>query len=233
MEERRVVEMLASSRWQAASIELRQQRACCPPVQSTRLRAVAAVPSAWIWIASAFSVAAALAAGVLVVFGANPRAIVGALRVTARFSFVLFWFSYASGALATLFGPAFKGLARRRREFGLAFASAHVVHLGLVAWLYQIATKKPIPDSSVALFSLGFFWIFFLVLLSMDRIRQNMPGIAWRILQTVGLEYVAFLFFFDFFQPRANQPLAYFPFATTIMLGFALRIAALLKRVRS
>jgi hypothetical protein len=45
-----------------------------------------------------------------------------ALRVTARGSFVLFWLAYAAGAMATLWGPPFTGLARHGREFGLAFA---------------------------------------------------------------------------------------------------------------
>src|SRR5271169_1487085 len=59
-----------------------------------------------------------------------------ALRSTARWSFLLFWLASVGGALATLFGSRFKELAARARDFGLAFASAHLVHLGLVAWLY-------------------------------------------------------------------------------------------------
>jgi hypothetical protein len=58
-----------------------------------------------------------------------------ALRMTARWSFLLFWVAYAGGALATLFGPALAPLSGRGREFGLAFAAAHLVHIGLVIWL--------------------------------------------------------------------------------------------------
>src|SRR5580700_5225916 len=53
-----------------------------------------------------------------------------ALRATARWSFVLFWLASAGGALASLFGSAFQPLARRGRDLGLAFASAHLVHVG-------------------------------------------------------------------------------------------------------
>jgi hypothetical protein len=189
-------------------------------------------------MAAAFSAACVLAAGVLVIFGVNGRAIAGALRLTARFSLLLFWPAYAGGALATLYGPRFGTLARRRREFGLAFASAHLVHLGLVIWLYRISTKPPVPNASAVTFGIGFFWIFVLVLLSVRAVKENMSGRAWRILQTIGLEYLAYLFFLDFLQPGSaglcealcrKQPLAYVPFGALIVLGLALRITALVK----
>ncbi len=194
----------------------------------------------WVWMAAAFSAAAVLAAGVLAIFGVNPRAIAGALRVTARFSVLLFWPAYAGGALAALYGPGFATLARRRREFGLAFASAHLVHLGLVIWLYRLSSTPPVSNSSAVIFGIGFFWIFVLVLLSVRAVRQNLPGRAWRILQTIGLEYIAYLFFLDFLQPGSaglceaacrKQPLAYAPFGALIVLGLALRLTALVKGV--
>jgi hypothetical protein len=192
----------------------------------------------WVWMAAAFSAAFVLAAAVLAIFGVNPRAIAGALRVTARFSVLLFWPAYAGGALATLYGPPFGKLARHRREFGLAFASAHLVHLGLVIWLYRISSKPPVPNSSAVIFGIGFFWIFVLVLLSVGAVRQNLPGRMWRILQTIGLEYIAYLFFLDFLQPASaglcegacrKQPLAYVPFGALIVFGLALRLTALLR----
>jgi hypothetical protein len=36
------------------------------------------------------------------------------------------------------------GLALHARDFGLAFASAHLAHVGLVAWLYYIAVDPPL-----------------------------------------------------------------------------------------
>jgi hypothetical protein len=184
-----------------------------------------------IWMGAAFACAAALGAAVLAVLGANTHGIAIALRATARFSFLLFWLAYAGGALKTLFGPAFAGLARRRRDFGLAFASGHLAHLGFVIWLYRIRVKEPIPETSAVIFSIGFAWIFVLVALSMRVVRQRMSGAMWRVLQTVGLEYIAYLFFSDFFRIGTTQPLAYVPFAAAIALGFALRIAALLTRL--
>src|SRR5262249_46396343 len=83
------------------------------------------------WVTAGFLVAAALTAIVFGVVDAHDRVGV-ALRVTARWSFFLFWLAYAGGALATLWGQPFTGLARHGREFGLAFASAQLVHVGLI-----------------------------------------------------------------------------------------------------
>jgi hypothetical protein len=84
-----------------------------------------------LWMTVSFVVATALAAVVFEAVDPHDRVAV-ALRVTARWSFVLFWLAYAAGAMATLWGPPFTGLARHGREFGLAFASAQLVHVGLI-----------------------------------------------------------------------------------------------------
>jgi hypothetical protein len=75
-------------------------------------------PGVGLWIGSAFLAATALAALVIGIDGPHAKGIVAALRVTARFSYLLFWPAYA-GASAKLFGARFSPLARR--EFGLAF----------------------------------------------------------------------------------------------------------------
>ena len=80
----------------------------------------------------AFGIALVLAAAVLAIKGVDAKSLVIALRLTARWSFLLFWVAYAGGAMATLFGPALEPLARRGREFGLAYAAAQLIHLGLV-----------------------------------------------------------------------------------------------------
>ena len=55
-------------------------------------------------MAAAFLIALALAVIVLVIFGVGERGTSIALRATARWSFLLFWFAYAAGAIARLFG---------------------------------------------------------------------------------------------------------------------------------
>jgi hypothetical protein len=119
------------------------------------------------WIVAAFVIGFALAAIVLAIFGAGEPGTVLALRVTARWSFLLFWLAYAGGAMATLCGPRLDGLARHGRELGLAFASAQLVHIGLVLWIRYIAAG---PGGMI------FFWVgilstYLLVLFSVPRLR--------------------------------------------------------------
>ena len=97
-------------------------------------------PAYWMW--AAFIIAFVLAAGVLIIFGVGERGTAIALRATARWSFLLFWFAYVGGSIAWLCGPRFDGLARRGRDLGLAYASAQLVHVGLVLWIIHIHRTK-------------------------------------------------------------------------------------------
>src|SRR6516165_1350098 len=93
------------------------------------------------WMVAAFLIAVASVAVVLAIFGMGERGTTIALRLTARWSFVLFWFAYTGSAIARLFGSHLVGLAPHGRNFGLAFASAQVVHVGLVLWLFYLAPE--------------------------------------------------------------------------------------------
>src|SRR6478735_11854926 len=96
----------------------------------------------FLWMGAAFGIALAIAVAVLAVRGTGNASIRLALELTARWSFLLFWLAYAGNATAQLFG--IRSLAGHGREFGLAFASAHLVHIGLVIWLGVILGRVPL-----------------------------------------------------------------------------------------
>jgi hypothetical protein len=185
-----------------------------------------------VWAAASFVVALAI---VLLVRTAAPSGdkLAIALRATARWSFILFWLASAGGALATLFGSTFKALAGHARDFGLAFASAHLVHLGLVAWLYYFFTGP--PKSSLIVFGIAVFWTYLLALLSIARLSATLGARIVRILRIVGVEYIAFVFLIDFirnpFQGGLLDLLAYLPFQALAIAGPLLRLAAVTKRL--
>src|ERR1700682_2167708 len=134
-------------------------------------------PKAAVWIGSAFCAALGLAALVLAALGPGERGTIAALQVTARFSFLLFWLAYTGGAMTALFGPAFEPLKRRGREFGLAFASAHLVHLGLVAWVTYIGHA---PARGVFLFfGVAVLWTYLLALFSIPRLQKALVSKGW------------------------------------------------------
>jgi hypothetical protein len=187
-------------------------------------------------MSASFGAALVVAVVVLALMGNDERGIVAALRATGRLSYLLFWPAYAGGALARLFGPSFAPLAQRGRCFGLAFASAHLVHIGLVVRLYQVSARPPVPNTSLLFFAIAVAWTYVLALLSIGRLSQTIGQARWRILRAVGLEYIAFAFIIDFVVPLlrggVRHPLNYLPFAVLAVAGPMLRLAALMRTPR-
>jgi hypothetical protein len=150
------------------------------------------------WMGVAFAISVGLAGAALVFGGTDSKSIVIALQLTARWSFLLFWVAYTGRALATLFGPALAPLARRGREFGLAYAAAMTVHFGLVVWLFQISSKPPLSGNLFVFFVIGLVFTYLLVISSLGRVAQTLGSNAWRVLRTAGLNYILMAFAFDF-----------------------------------
>ena len=185
------------------------------------------------WMAAAFAVSLVLAAIVLAIFGAGESGSALALRVTARWCFLLFWPAYAGGALAKLCGPRFAVLARHGREFGLAFAAALSVHIGLVLRLMDVAASQ---RTLMLFFWAGVACTFALALFSLPRLRDWLGTRLWRAATEFALNYIALVFAVDFIvEPlRASgadkYPLSYLPFVILLAGAVALRLAARLRR---
>jgi hypothetical protein len=182
----------------------------------------------------AFLVALALAVIVLVIFGVGERGTAIALRATARWSFLLFWSAYAGGAIAWLW-PRLNGLARHGRELGLAYASAQLIHVGLVLWIIHVATG---PSGAMVFFWVGIFCTYLLALFSLPRLQAALDPRLWRILRTIALEYIAIAFTADFINLHLHElgthPLSYLPFALMLVGAAGLRFAAFWdRRLRS
>jgi hypothetical protein len=173
------------------------------------------------WMGSAFAAAAVLAATILAAFGAGEHGTDIALRMTARFSFLLFWLAYAGAGLAAVFGPAFQPVQRHGRDFGLAFASAHLVHVGLIAWLCWIGA---LPGAGVfVFFGPPLACVYILALFSIGRLRQALGRTGWWLLRTVAMTYIAYAFAADFLHyPQhgwARYAISYLPFAALSVAG--------------
>ncbi len=184
-----------------------------------------------VWMGSALCATLALAASVLVIRGASG--IFVALQATARLSFLLFWLAYSGSALAALFGPAFQPLKQHAREFGLAFSAALLVHLGLVG-LFCLFFEAP-PVGAFIFFGGAAACAYLLALFSIPRLHQALGPKYWWLLNNVGMNYLAYAFFKDFW----NEPLhggfkhvvEYLPFLVLAVAGLMLRLAAFAQRV--
>ena len=177
-----------------------------------------------------------LAVTVLAAYGTDPAGIGQAVRYTARWSFLFFWLSYAGGAMAILFGPAFAGLARQARALGLAFATALQVHIGLVVWLGVVIGQIPLQGSILLFFLAALFCTYLLMLLSFGIGTRNL-GRLWRPLLFLATTYILIAFGGDFVGGALAQKTqhwlyaaAYVPFALLSLIAIPLRLGAFLRQ---
>lgn len=147
---------------------------------------------------AAFGVALAIAAIALAISGTDNKGTRLALELTARWSFLLFWLAYAGNALAILFG--LRNLAGRARDFGLAFAAAHLVHIGLIVWLTHVLGRAVLPPGLFWFFMAGLFWTYLLAGLSFGGVKALGPA-AWRWIRLIGMNYILVAFGRDFVLP--------------------------------
>ena len=186
------------------------------------------------WMAAAFGAALVLTAVTLMLHGTDNKSTRLALELTARFSFVLFWLAYAGGAIATLFRV--DALAGRGREFGLAFAAAHLVHVGLVIWLGVLMGRVPLSGGLLLFFMVGLAFTYLLAFLSFGGARALGP--LWRPLRVIGMNYILIAFARDFILPVLTPKpaqynvahfVAYAPFAAACVAAPLLVLAVTLK----
>jgi hypothetical protein len=167
-------------------------------------------PAALPWMSIAIGMGLVLALAVLAATGTGVDSLVTAIRLSARWSFLLFWMAYCGSALSALLGRAFAPMARHAREFGLAYAAAQLVHLGLVAWLFRISPRQPISNSMIVFFSIGIFWTYLLALLSFGNLAEALGPIAWRAVRITGMNYILFAFGLDFVRPIMHPEAAHY-----------------------
>ena len=172
------------------------------------------------WMGTAFGIALAIAAVVLVLQGADNKGTRLALELTARWSFLLFWLAYAGNATAQLFRV--RSLAGHGREFGQAFASAHLVHIGLVIWLGVILGRVPLSGWLLLFFLIALFATYLLAGLSFGGVKAL--GAAWPPLRFAAMNYILISFGRDFVLPvlypkPAQLNLGHFLFYAPFMLA--------------
>jgi hypothetical protein len=185
------------------------------------------------WMCGAFCAALALSVVVLATMGTGDRGTSIALQLTGRLSLLIFWPAYAGAATAALFGPRFRILAQHGRTFGLAYASAQLVHFGLVVHIISISGPLSL-NSIMPFFAVGIVWTYLLAFSSIERVSKLFSPGSLRILRNVGLEYLAIVFFADLvltpIGTHFRHPLEYLPFSILIIVAPILRLAAILRR---
>lgn len=189
------------------------------------------------WIGVALGVALLATCLVLGLAGAGEKPTRLALEITARWSFLLFWLAYAGNALAQLTG--WEAVGGHGREFGLSFAAAHFVHIGLVVWLSYLLGRIALTGGLLIFFLVGLFFVYLLAALSFGGV-QAIGWQAWRVIRFVGMNYILIAFGRDFvlpvLYPKPAQHtlahiLAYAPFAV-MSVAAPLLVLAMSRRPR-
>jgi sulfoxide reductase heme-binding subunit YedZ len=152
-----------------------------------------------------------------------------AARYTARFSFLVFLPVFVASAWNRLAPSALsKAVLRRRRALGLAFATAHTVHLAALTTYTFVSDDG--PDAVTLLVGGGaYVATFFMAITSSDRAVKRL-GRNWVRLHKVGLYWLWFVFTYSYAGRVAEGRLGFVPFLAAGLAGLALRIVAWRKR---
>jgi hypothetical protein len=186
------------------------------------------------WMSAAVCVSVLLSAVALLAFGRHQRGLDVALMLTGRWAFLLFWPAYAGSGVVALLGGSFGFLKRYGREFGLAFAAAMLVHVGLIGWLCLIGAAP--ATGLFVFFGPGLVCIYTLALFSLAGLQRKLGRRSWWLLRTVAMNYIAYAFATDFlskpFGGGLRHMVLYAPFALLSVLGFAAYASAQLLSTR-
>lgn len=191
----------------------------------------AGVPSVAL-VAGGGGASAAIAALMVARHGREETGVRNALRVTGRFSQVLFCLAFSASAMHRLRpGTLTRALLRRRRQVGLAMAASHAVHLLAILRLYQLRRGGPPPVAPAVVVVGGVGY----ALLTAMSATSNGPAVRWlgprrwKRLHTFGGWYLFGVFSFDAINGCLNKgrnAKVYGPLAALLVAVAALRRAA-------
>lgn len=174
-----------------------------------------------------FCAVAAAAGGLTVLLGlaSAPTAVEGwrfAARWTARVSFMIFLPVYVASAWYRLApsGPA-RGLMRRRRALGLAFATAHTIHLGSLVTFATLADQPPALQTTIV--GGGAYLTMFAMAATSNDAAVRRLGRNWKRLHTFGIHYLWFVFAFSYFGRTMSGDLSYAPLLVLALAALGLR----------
>jgi sulfoxide reductase heme-binding subunit YedZ len=193
-------------------------------------------PQGWPLVGAAASVVF-LSVALVVLTSANPvEAARSAIRITARFSIVLFLLAFTASAVWRFWPNAWTSWQRRnRRYFGVSFAVSHFTHLAAIAALRRVAPEELAADANAITWIFGglaYVFIAAMTLTSFDRTAQMLGPRAWSLLHTAGSYYI-WLIFANSYIARAVQMPEYVPIAILVVSALVLRIAARVSRSRA
>ena len=119
-------------------------------------------------------------------------------KYSAHLSFIYLFVAYSVGTLTKYF--AFKPinhLAINRRSIGLSFSITHSIHLIAIVYFFTITSEQPSIVSIIG-GGLGYLLMYAMTLTSTDAMVERMSVQRWKMLHTIGINYLIIIFFITF-----------------------------------
>jgi DMSO/TMAO reductase YedYZ heme-binding membrane subunit len=127
---------------------------------------------------------------------------------------------------------ATRQLMVNRRALGLAFATAHFIHLYALT-RFRLASELPQPGPQLFAGVGSFVLLTAMTATSNDAAVRALGPRAWKRLHTVGIYWIWIFFLETYWTRIARGELFYVPFALAALAAVGLRIAARMRRLSS
>ncbi len=146
---------------------------------------------------SSFLLSLLLAGYFLVIMSSEDGPLLWA-RYSANLSFIYLFAAFSASALNLRFNNQItKFLLRNRRYFGLSFALAHSFHLAALIYFFSGTNDEPSMVSIVG-GGLGYLLMYAMAFTSTDKMVRRVGIKNWKLLHTVGINYLVIAFLFAF-----------------------------------
>lgn len=186
------------------------------------LRSSASIP--------AFCAVAAIGATLVALVGYSMAAVpeerwLLAARYTARLSFPIFVLVFVASSWNRLAPSGVsRFLVQRRRALGLAFATAHTIHLAALVTYNVVAGER--PGAVTLLAGGGAYLVMFAMALSSNDAAVRLLGRNWLRLHKVGIYWLWFVFTVSYAKRTFGALPEFAPLFGLAVAALALRIAA-------
>ena len=186
------------------------------------LRSSASIPA----FCAAAAIGATLVALVGYGMGASPdeRWLLAA-RYTARLSFPIFVLAFVASSWNRLAPSRIsRFLVQRRRALGLAFTTAHTIHLAALVTYNGVAGKR--PDAATLLVGGGAYLVMFAMAATSNDAAVRRLGRNWLRLHKVGIYWIWFVFTVSYAKRTFGDRTEFAPLFGLALAALALRILA-------
>jgi DMSO/TMAO reductase YedYZ heme-binding membrane subunit len=170
----------------------------------------------------------------IMVYGQSVEAAQAITRFTARISLFVFAWVFTASALHKLLGSDFTAeLLRNRRQWGIAFAYSHTIHLFAILLFFRLSGNPP-PVLSLIFGGMGYVLLYALAFTSNDGAVKRLGAKNWKRLHKTGVYYLWFIFFLTYLKrlmpDRVEAPR---PGGTKMefVIGFVILLAILVIRI--